>query len=155
LPSRASPGRSHPAQYGRSEQNHSRHARSSRAWVDFYQLVDFDAKFGHRNNPASHANALVEFDQRLREIMAALAKDDVLVITADHGNDPTIPGTDHTREYVPVLITGAAIRLGANIGARATFADLAATIAETMSSTNVERADVVRQPAGDGPSWPF
>lgn len=98
----------------------------------FTNLVDFDAKFGHRNNAAGYANALVEFDQRLPEIMAALAPDDVLVLTADHGNDPTTPGTDHTREYVPVLISGAAVNPGVNIGVRSTFADLAATIADTL-----------------------
>jgi phosphopentomutase len=98
----------------------------------FTNLVDFDAKFGHRNNPAGYAQALVEFDRRLPEIMDALAEDDVLVITADHGNDPTTPGTDHSREYVPVLITGAPIRAGVNIGVRETFADLAATIADTL-----------------------
>ncbi len=100
--------------------------------IIFTNLVDFDAKFGHRNNPQGYANALVEFDQRLPEIMAALRGDDVLVITADHGNDPTTPGTDHSREYVPLLITGAAVKPGVNIGVRATFADLAATIADTL-----------------------
>jgi phosphopentomutase len=98
----------------------------------FTNLVDFDAKFGHRNDPQGYARALVEFDQRLPEIMAALADDDVLVLTADHGNDPTTPGTDHSREYVPILISGAAVRPGVNIGGRSTFADLAATIAETL-----------------------
>ncbi len=100
----------------------------------FTNLVDFDAKFGHRNNPEGYANALVEFDQRLPEIMGALAEDDVLVLTADHGNDPTTPGTDHSREYVPILISGAAIQPGVNIGVRATFADLAATIADTLGA---------------------
>jgi len=98
----------------------------------FTNLVDYDAKFGHRNNPAGYANALAEFDQRLPEIMDALAEDDVLVLTADHGNDPTYPGTDHTREYVPVLISGAPVQAGVNIGVRASFADLAATIADTL-----------------------
>ena len=98
----------------------------------FTNLVDFDAKYGHRNNPAGYAQSLVEFDRRLPEIMDALAEDDVLVITADHGNDPTTPGTDHSREYVPVLIAGAPIRPGVNIGVRETFADLAATIADTL-----------------------
>jgi phosphopentomutase len=98
----------------------------------FTNLVDFDAKFGHRNNPEGYANALVEFDQRLPEIVDALAEDDVLVLTADHGNDPTYPGTDHTREYVPILISGAPVQAGVNIGVRATFADLAATIADTL-----------------------
>lgn len=96
----------------------------------FTNLVDFDAKFGHRNNPTGYANALIEFDQRLPEILAALAEDDLLVITADHGNDPTYPGTDHTREYVPLLISGQAVRAGVNLGVRKTFADLAATIAD-------------------------
>ncbi len=100
----------------------------------FTNLVDFDAKFGHRNNPEGYANALVEFDQRLPEIMDALAEDDVLILTADHGNDPTYPGTDHCREYVPILIAGAPVQTGVNIGVRSTFADLAATIADTLGA---------------------
>ncbi len=98
----------------------------------FTNLVDFDAKFGHRNNPAGYANALAEFDQRLPEFMAALTDHDVLVITADHGNDPTTAGTDHSREYVPILVTGPPVRAGVNIGVRETFADLAATIADSL-----------------------
>ena len=103
------------------------------AGLIFTNLVDFDAKFGHRNNPQGYAQALVEFDQRLPELVAALAETDILVITADHGNDPTTPGTDHTREYVPVLITGTAVQPGINIGLRATFADLGATIADILN----------------------
>ncbi len=98
----------------------------------FTNLVDFDAKFGHRNNPAGYAQALVEFDRRVPELLDALAEDDVLVLTADHGNDPTTPSTDHSREYVPVLITGARIQAGVNIGVRKTFGDLAATIADIL-----------------------
>lgn len=98
----------------------------------FTNLVDFDAKFGHRNNPEGYAQALAEFDQRLPEIVAALADDDLLVITADHGNDPTTPSTDHSREYVPLLVTGVMVRPGVNLGTRATFADLAATIADVF-----------------------
>ncbi len=98
----------------------------------FTNLVDFDAKFGHRNNPEGYANALVEFDRRMPEIMDALAEDDVLVITADHGNDPTTPSTDHSREYVPILITGKPVRHQVHIGVRETFADLAATIADLL-----------------------
>jgi phosphopentomutase len=98
----------------------------------FTNLVDYDAKFGHRNNPEGYANALAEFDQRLPEIVDALVEDDVLVLTADHGNDPTYPGTDHTREYVPILISGAPVQAGVHIGVRASFADLAATIADTL-----------------------
>lgn len=105
----------------------------------FTNLVDFDAKFGHRNNPEGYARELVEFDQRLPEILVAMAEDDVLVLTADHGNDPTYPGTDHTREYVPILITGAPVRGGVNIGVRETFADLAATIADTLGTKSPPR----------------
>jgi len=98
----------------------------------FTNLVDFDAKYGHRNNPEGYAQALMDFDQRLPELLTALAEDDVLVLTADHGNDPTTPSTDHSREYVPILITGEHIRAGTNIGVRQTFGDLAATIADTL-----------------------
>jgi phosphopentomutase len=96
----------------------------------FTNLVDFDAKFGHRNNPEGYAQALIDFDRRLPEILDALAEDDVLVITADHGNDPTTPSTDHSREYVPILIIGQPVRHRIHIGVRETFADLAATIAD-------------------------
>ena len=96
----------------------------------FTNLVDFDAKFGHRNNPEGYADALSEFDQYLPKIMDALNEDDILVLTADHGNDPTYPGTDHTREYVPILVAGTAVQEGVNLGVRSTFADLAATIAD-------------------------
>jgi phosphopentomutase len=98
----------------------------------FTNLVDFDAKFGHRNNPEGYAGSLAEFDQRLPEITAALAEDDLLVITADHGNDPTTPSTDHSREFVPILITGSTVRYGVNLGIRNSFADLAATIADVF-----------------------
>jgi phosphopentomutase len=100
----------------------------------FTNLVDFDAKFGHRNNPDGYANALEEFDQRLPEIMNVLADDDILILTADHGNDPTTPSTDHAREYVPILITGTPVKTGANIGIRDTFADLGATITDILEA---------------------
>jgi phosphopentomutase len=99
----------------------------------FTNLVDFDAKFGHRNDPQGYADALAEFDRRVPEFLEALAEDDVLVITADHGNDPTTASTDHSREYVPLLISGTPVRAGVNIGVRPTFADLAATIADTLA----------------------
>ncbi len=98
----------------------------------FTNLVDFDAKFGHRNNPQGYADALAEFDQYLPKIMDALADNDILVLTADHGNDPTYPGTDHTREYVPILVAGSAVQ-AVNLGVRSTFADLAATIADIFN----------------------
>ncbi len=115
-----------------------RASREQRGLI-FTNLVDFDAKFGHRNNPQGYANALVEFDQRLPEILEALTDRDVLVITADHGNDPTTASTDHAREYVPILIIGAPVKPGVNIGIRSTFADLGATIADTLG-TNLPSA---------------
>ena len=98
----------------------------------FTNLVDFDAKFGHRNNVQGYADALAEFDARVPELLAALGPDDLLVITGDHGNDPTTPSTDHSREYVPIMLAGAAVRAGTDLGVRATFADLGATIADLL-----------------------
>jgi len=106
----------------------------------FVNLVDFDSAYGHRNNTEGYAQALEEFDQQIPALLGALAKDDVMIITADHGNDPTTPSTDHSREYVPVLIAGDPVRAGINIGLRETFADLAATIAGML--------DVEPPPAG-------
>lgn len=98
----------------------------------FANLVDFDSLYGHRNNPRGYAQALVEFDQRVPQIIGALRADDVLIITADHGNDPTSSSTDHSRERVPVLIYGSTIRPDFNLGTRDCFADVAATIAELL-----------------------
>ena len=95
----------------------------------FANLVDFDSLYGHRNNPQGYAEALEAFDVRLPDIQAALRPTDVLMITADHGNDPTTPSTDHSRERVPLLAGGISIRPHTNIGTRSSFADLAATIA--------------------------
>lgn len=98
----------------------------------FTNLVDFDALYGHRNNPRGYADALEAFDRRLPEILDALRLTDILFITADHGNDPTTPGTDHSRERVPLLIAGDAIRTGTNFGTRPRFGDLATTAAELI-----------------------
>jgi phosphopentomutase len=101
----------------------------------FVNLVDFDAKFGHRRDPDGYANALEEFDARLPEILDALRDDDLLIITADHGNDPTHHGTDHTREYVPLLVYSKAIsQEGKFLGVRETFADVGATVAENFGA---------------------
>ncbi len=105
---------------------------ADRPGLVFANLVDFDMLYGHRNNVEGYARALAEFDERLPEIMALLAGEDVLVITADHGTDPGFPGTDHTREHVPVLVTGERIRPGVDIGVRESFSDLGATIAEML-----------------------
>jgi phosphopentomutase len=98
----------------------------------FANLVDFDMLYGHRNDPRGYANALEQFDARLPEIQAALHGDDVLMLTADHGNDPTTPSTDHSRERVPILVSGPPVRRGVNLGTRASFADVAATIADLL-----------------------
>jgi phosphopentomutase len=97
----------------------------------FVNLVDFDMLFGHRNDSAGYARALEQFDRRLGEVAAALDGGDVLFITADHGCDPTFPHTDHTREYVPLLVYGRSIK-PVNLGTRATFADLGATAARLL-----------------------
>ena len=97
-------------------------------------LVDFDMLYGHRNDTLGYAQALEAFDQRLPEIFAALRSEDMLIITADHGCDPTLSGTDHTREYVPLLIHGPTLKKGVNLGVRSTFADLGATVAEYLET---------------------
>lgn len=98
----------------------------------FTNLVDFDMMFGHRRDVEGYAKALMEFDTCLPEIMECLKENDLLIITADHGNDPTAPGTDHTREYIPVLNYGKHLKAGVNIGIRNSFADIAATIADAL-----------------------
>ena len=98
----------------------------------FANLVDFDMLYGHRRDPLGYGRALVEFDQALPGIMAKLGPEDVLVVTADHGNDPTHAGTDHTREYVPMLMTGQPIKAGVDVGTRSTLADLGATVADLL-----------------------
>lgn len=94
----------------------------------FANLVDFDMLYGHRNNPRGYADALEAFDQRLPEIITGLRSDEALIITADHGNDPTTPSTDHSRERVPLLVFGSSIKSSFDLGTRPCFADLAATM---------------------------
>jgi phosphopentomutase len=98
----------------------------------FTNLVDFDAQYGHRNDVEGYARNLERFDARLSTLLPALHADDLLVITADHGNDPTTPSTDHAREYVPLVVTGAHVRAGVDLGTRPTFADLGQTLAEVF-----------------------
>ena len=96
----------------------------------FANLVDFDALYGHRNDVQGYARNLERFDARLARLLPRLRPDDLLVVTADHGNDPTTPSTDHSREYVPLLVTGSRVRAGRDLGTRRTFADLGQTLAE-------------------------
>jgi phosphopentomutase len=92
-------------------------------------LVDFDTLFGHRNDVEGYAANLERFDRRLGAIVETLRPSDLLIITADHGNDPTTPSTDHSREYVPILLAGDRVRRGVDLGTRQTFADLGQTLA--------------------------
>lgn len=101
--------------------------------LSFLNLVDFDALYGHRRDPIGYGKALEEFDVRLTEVLSALREDDLLILTADHGNDPVHPGTDHTREYVPLLAYSPSFTTGGAMPVNETFADIGATIAENFS----------------------
>lgn len=98
----------------------------------FANLNDFDTKFGHRNDPQGYARALEELDSFVPALLAGLGDGDVLIVTADHGGDPSDVSTDHTREFVPMVAAGPRVRAGVDVGTRATFADLGATVAEHL-----------------------
>ena len=104
-------------------------ARDTPQGLIFANLVDFDTQYGHRNDLAGYAANLERFDERLGVMLDVLEPEDLLIITGDHGNDPSTPSTDHSREYVPLLMTGAHVRPGADVGTRSTFADLGQTLA--------------------------
>ena len=106
--------------------------RQSDADLIFTNLVDFDSKYGHRNDAPGYARALERFDEELAPLLRELREQDLLFITADHGCDPTDVSTDHTREYVPLVITGPSVRRGRSLGTRSTFADLGATLCEHL-----------------------
>ncbi len=99
----------------------------------FSNLVDFDMLYGHRNNVDGYAEALEQFDAALPEMLSALREGDVLMITADHGCDPTTSSTDHSREYIPLVVAGAHVRKNANLGTRTSFADIGATVYEYLT----------------------
>lgn len=98
----------------------------------FTNLVDFDMHFGHRRDVVGYAQCLEAFDAKLPELMSKMKEDDILIITADHGNDPTWTGTDHTREYIPILIFGQNVPKAYNFGVRNSFVDIAATVADAL-----------------------
>ena len=104
----------------------------------FSNLVDFDQNYGHRRNVEGYAAALKAFDQRIPEIKAAMRDDDLLIITADHGCDPTYQGSDHTREYIPLLVYGKEIKNDIDLGTRASFSDIAASIADIFDIDELE-----------------
>jgi phosphopentomutase len=96
----------------------------------FANLVDFDSQYGHRNDVGGYARNLEQFDRRLSRIVPRLREDDLLMVTADHGNDPTTSSTNHSREYVPLLVAGRQVRAGVDLGTRRTFADVGQTLAD-------------------------
>ena len=98
----------------------------------FANIVDFDVLYGHRNDVGGYAANLERFDERLARVLPRLRATDLLVVTADHGNDPSTPSTDHSREYVPVLLAGAHVKAGTMIGTRGSFADLGQTLADNF-----------------------
>ena len=98
----------------------------------FANLVDFDSQYGHRNDVDGYARNLERFDARLADLLPRLRDADLLLVTADHGNDPTTPSTDHSREYVPLIAAGTHVRKGADLGTRRTFADLGQTLADVF-----------------------
>ena len=104
----------------------------------FTNLVDFDMLYGHRNNVDGYARALEEFDAKLPEIMENLRKEDILIITADHGCDPVTPSTDHSREYIPILVYGKRLKENVDLGIRETYADISATILDIFELEKLE-----------------
>lgn len=104
----------------------------------FANLIDFDMIYGHRNDYQGYAQALQAFDAKVPEILNHLKNDDLLIITSDHGNDPVTPSTDHSREYVPLLVNGKAVKSAINLGIRSSFADVSASIAEAFNLPDKE-----------------
>jgi phosphopentomutase len=107
--------------------------------IVFTNLIDFDMKYGHRNDPEGYAGALEAFDRSLPELVDALNPNDILMITADHGCDPTTPGTDHSREYVPLLVFGKKLNKPGPLGIRKSFADVGATISEALPKLKCDK----------------
>lgn len=104
----------------------------------YTNLVDFDMLYGHRNNIDGYARALEYFDSKLPKIIGAMKEEDILIITADHGNDPSTPSTDHSREYVPILVYGKNVKPNINLGTRNTYADISATILDILGMKKLE-----------------
>ncbi|MEW8954937.1 phosphopentomutase [Clostridium sp.] len=110
--------------------------REDRDGLIFTNLVDFDSLYGHRNNPEGYGKAIEEFDERLPEIIEALGDEDILIITADHGCDPTTESTDHSREYIPLIVYGKGIKENINIGTRKSFCDIGKSVLEFFNVSN-------------------
>jgi phosphopentomutase len=106
----------------------------------FVNLVDFDQQYGHRNDVEGYAQAIEEFDRWLPEFRAALRPDDLAILTADHGCDPTTPSTDHSREYTPLIVFGHHVKAGVDLGLRTTLSDIGQTVAENYG-TSIEHGN--------------
>ena len=104
----------------------------------YTNLVDFDMLYGHRNNIEGYAKALEYFDSKIPKIMSSMKDTDILIITSDHGNDPSTPSTDHSREYVPILVYGANVKENVDLGIRSTYADISATILDILGLEQLE-----------------
>lgn len=115
--------------------------KSAKEDLIFINLVDFDMLYGHRNNIDGYAKALEEFDRKLPDIIELLNEDDVLIITADHGNDPSTPSTDHNREYIPILMYGKKLKNNVNLGIRETYSDISATILDFFNFKKLENGN--------------
>lgn len=118
-------------------ENYIEYAQKPFNGLAYLNLVDFDALYGHRRNPEGYKDAMEEFDGQLKELMRHIDDDDLLMITADHGNDPTHEGTDHTREYVPLLVYNPKLK-GGELAMRKTFADIGATVSENFKVKQTE-----------------
>ena len=114
--------------------------KNSEKGLIFTNLVDFDSLYGHRNNYLGYAKALAEFDTKLKDIMGEMRDNDILMITADHGCDPTTKSTDHSREYVPLLVYGKKVK-PINLGIRKTFADIGASICDYLGASTIENGE--------------
>lgn len=111
----------------------------------FTNLVDTDMLYGHRNDVEGYSKALEYFDSKLPEIINNMKETDILIITADHGNDPTTPSTDHSREYIPMLVYGKEIKENVNVGTRATYADISATVLDILEMPKLEAGESFKE----------
>ena len=111
--------------------------RTAESGLIMSNLVDFDMLFGHRNDAEGYAKALEAFDSRIPELISSMTEDDMLIITADHGCDPTTPSTDHSREYVPLLVYGPNLKRGVDLGLRSSFSDVGASIIEYLGAARL------------------
>lgn len=119
--------------------------REDNKGIIFTNLVEFDSHYGHRRDPEGYKRALEKMDKRIPEILGIMRDDDIIIFTADHGNDPTFKGTDHTREYIPIVIYGKKVKKNVNIGTRKSFADIAATISDIFEMPSTGKGESFKE----------